>query len=227
MDRKKFFDTVRKTVFNGKLTGQQVAGMEAILDACDEYVVSDLKHRASMLATPMIETGGSFEPIVESLNYKASALVPKFGKRITQAQANKYGRIDGKQVANQEAIGNIIYGGEWGKKNLGNVTPNIGYRLRGRGLVQLTGERLYLLGGKLIGEDLIANPDLACELKRAAKLLVVGERDGIFTGYDLSDFLGPNKNDWKNARRIVNGTDRADDLAVDSKKFYSALLAAA
>ena len=38
---------------------------------------------------------------------------------------------------------NFIYGGEWGKRNLGNIDPDDGFRFRGGGLIQLTGRANY------------------------------------------------------------------------------------
>jgi len=81
-----------------------------------------------------------FTKFEENLNYKASALIDLFSrKRISVEQANKYGRIDGVQQANKQAIANCIYGGEWGKINLGNTLPTDGYDFRGSGPIQATG----------------------------------------------------------------------------------------
>ena len=76
----------------------------------------------------------------ESLDYRATALISKFGRhRISIDDANKYGRIEGKQKANQEAIANCLYGGEWGKANLGNTQPGDGWKFIGHGLIHNTG----------------------------------------------------------------------------------------
>lgn len=215
MNSANFYDLIRKTVFGGSLTRPQVIGIDALLSSCDDLGVSDSRHRAYILATPMIETGGSFAPIVESLNYSISALTSKFGSRITTAQANQYGRT-AQHAADQVAIGNIIYGGEWGLRNLGNTKPGDGYRFRGRGLVQTTGRRLYELFGYA------DNPDAVCDVKVSATIMVRGMRDGIFTGKRLSDYLGKST-DWIGARRTVNGTDRATDIARYAQQFHDEL----
>ena len=220
MDRSVFFPAVRSSLFGGHLTQQQVDGMAALLDACDREKVTDLRHVAYILATPMIETGGSFIPITESLNYSSTALSTKFGRRITPAQAAQYGRT-AQHPANQEAIGNIIYGGAWGKANLGNTEPGDGYLFRGRGLVQTTGRRLYELFGYA------DNPDGVRNINASSDIMVKGMRDGIFTGRKLSDYFNSIETDWRNARRTVNGTDRADDIAAYAVKFYAALKDAA
>ena len=80
--------------------------------------------------------------------------------QISVAQANLYGRT-AKHKANQEAIANIVYGGNWGKINLGNTQLGDGWRFRGRGLIQLTGRANYQAYKEYSGHDVIANPDLA------------------------------------------------------------------
>jgi putative chitinase len=78
---------------------------------------------------------------VENLNYRSSALISQFGRhRISIADANRYGRsADGSRPANQEEIANCIYGGPWGRLNLGNTQPGDGWKFRGEGLLQYTG----------------------------------------------------------------------------------------
>ena len=54
-----------------------------------------------------------------------SGLLTTFSRnRISEVDANKYGRTL-TQPANQVAIANILYGGEFGKKQLGNVNKTI------------------------------------------------------------------------------------------------------
>ena len=218
MNRATFFNSIRPAM-GGHLTQQQVDGMAAWLDAGDREGGTDLRHTASLLATPMIETGGTFQPITESLNYSSSALIAKFPKRISSAQALQYGRT-AQHPADQKAIGNIIYGGKWGADNLGNTQPGDGYLYRGRGLVQTTGRRLYELFGYA------DNPDGVCDINASSDIMVKGMRDGVFTGKKLSDYLNSIETDWRNARRVVNGVDRADDIAAYAVKFYKALGAA-
>lgn len=218
MDRKKFFDAVRPSVFNGAISGDQVKGIEALLDACAAKGVTDPRQVAYVLATPMIETGGSFVPITESLNYSAEALKAKFPSRISPADADRYGRTT--HIANQPEIANRIYGGAWGKTNLGNTQPGDGWAFRGRGLCQITGRRNYTLFG------LDTNPDAAATLPVAAQVMVTGMRDGDFTGRKLADYFSPSKCEWREARKIINGLDRADDIAKFAINFHKAIAAA-
>lgn len=87
---------------------------------------------------------GQFQIMTESLNYKVEALKAKFGRhRISIADCEKLGRIDGVQKAQQIRIGNTIYGGKWGLKELGNTLPSDGFDMRGGGYMQITGRRNY------------------------------------------------------------------------------------
>jgi hypothetical protein len=49
---------------------------------------------------------------------------------------------------------------------------------------------------------------------------------GIYTGKKLSDYIGNGKRDYVNARRIINGTDKAQQIAAIAESFRSALIAA-
>lgn len=93
---------------------------------------------AHWLGQMHVESQG-FSTLVESLNYSVAGLRATFGPhRISDADCERYGRKPG-QPADQEAIANIVYGGDWGRKNLGNTEPGDGWRNRGSGLIQQTG----------------------------------------------------------------------------------------
>lgn len=113
-----------------------------------------------------------------------------------------------------------------GRKDLGNTLPGDGYRFRGRGFVQLTGRRNYQFASGKVGEDLIANPDMALDPAVAAQIMFTGMEEGWFTGKKLATYFTASKSDWTNARRIINGTDKAATIAGYAKDFYAALQAA-
>lgn len=93
----------------------------------------------------------------------------------------------------------------------------------GRGFVQLTWYENYERMGKILKLPLLEQPELALDTKVAAKILVVGMRQGLFTGKKLDDYFNDTKEDWVNARRIVNGLDRANIIANYSKQFLRCL----
>jgi len=97
----------------------------------------------------------------------------------------------------------------------------------GRGWVQLTwlgnyGQftaRLSAITGKEI--DLINNPEIILNDDQInAYITVVGMKEGLFTGKSMSDYLG---NDYTAARRVVNGTDKAAQIAGYARIFEEAL----
>lgn len=108
----------------------------------------------------------------------------------------------------------------WRKKNL-RYWP-----WYGRGFVQLTWERNYKRAGEKIGVDLIKNPDAAMEPLNSAKIIVLGMKEGWFTGQKLSQYITLKKSDFVGARKIVNGTDKAKEIAALAVKHDKELLAA-
>ncbi|WP_296071537.1 hypothetical protein [uncultured Agrobacterium sp.] len=216
MDRAKFFTSVRTTVFGGRLLSSQVAGIETLLDACQRYGVTDSRHIAYVLATPCIETGMSCEPISENLSYSAEGLLRTFPKYFTPAEASAYAR-------QPQRIANRAYGSRMGN---GPEGSGDGWTFRGRGYVQITGRDNYRKFSDLLGIDLERLPEYALKPDIAAQIAVIGMRDGIFTGKRLGDYFGKST-DWVNARRIINGMDRADDIARYAKAFHAAIQGAA
>jgi len=99
------------------------------------------------------------------------------------------------------------------------ITHQIYY---GRGFVQLTWKGNYARMGAKIGVDLVNDPDLALVPANAAKILVLGMRDGDFTTRKLADYFNVDVNDPVDARQIINGHDHASLVA----QFYNHFLAA-
>lgn len=113
-------------------------------EICPLYGINNRDILHEFLANVLHESN-EFNNYVESLNYSVDALIKKFGRhRITIAQAQQHGRKPG-QRANQKAIANILYGGSWGRLNLGNTMPNDGWDFRGSGPIQQTGRKNMLL----------------------------------------------------------------------------------
>jgi len=94
-----------------------------------------------------------------------------------------------------------------GRKDLGNIRPGDGYKYRGRGYVQITGRNNY----RKYGIEEI--PEKALEPGFAAEIMIDGMTKGMFTGKKLSDYFSNKNNDPVNARRIINGIDRAERIA--------------
>lgn len=65
MDRAKFFEGIRNGPFPGKLTTDQVDGIDTLLTVFDEEDIIDLHWRAYMLGTAYHETAHTMQPIAE------------------------------------------------------------------------------------------------------------------------------------------------------------------
>lgn len=127
------------------------------------YGINTPLRQAHFIAQVGHESNG-FKSLRENLNYSVSGLLNTFSRsRISVDDANKYGRIDGKQPANQEAIANLVYGGEWGRKNLGNTQEGDGWKYRGAGLIQLTGRSNFEQANKTLNFDLVNRPERVAE----------------------------------------------------------------
>lgn len=93
----------------------------------------------------------------------------------------------------------------------------------GRGYVQLTWAKNYEKAGKALDLDLVNKPQLALEPKNAFAILTLGMFQGWFTGKKLADYINVDHTDYVNARRIINGTDRAGLIAGYARNFETLL----
>ena len=129
----------------------------------------------------------NFSKVYENLNYGTEGLRTNFGKYFkTDEEAAKYAR-------NPQAIANKVYG-----NRMGNTEAGDGYKYRGRGFIHLTGKAMYAKYGKLLGLDLVNNPDLAAQPDNAAKIAAAFyKNEGAAAKASVGDLTG--------ARKIVQG----------------------
>lgn len=191
-----FFDAVRAgRALGPSLTTDEVSGCEAILAACEGFPPA---WAAYALATAVVEVNGTMQPIHEMGG---------------SAYFRRMYDIEGERPAKA--------------RELGNNTPGDGARYHGRGYVQLTGRANYAKAESALGVPLVAEPDRALEPAIAAQIMRRGMQEGWFTGKSLSSFL-PRVADihqFTNARRIINGQDRAVEIAGYALEFQAALTA--
>lgn len=184
--------------------------------ACERHGIVTRLRLAAFLANTGHETGGG-STLVESLNYSAEALIDKFGRhRITIEQASRLGRT-ASHPAQQEALANQLYGGEWGRKNLGNTEPGDGWRFRGPGLVQLTGranyQRFAVTNGVPLNDALLASLEVPLTAAESAAHFW-----RVADGNIISD-----TGDIAAVRRRVNGGDSG--LSAVRARFSAAMAA--
>ncbi|KQW31153.1 hypothetical protein ASE36_02395 [Rhizobium sp. Root274] len=201
IDRTIFFAAVRHSVFGGRLSEGQVAGIEALLTRFLARGWSDPRWLAYMLATAHHETGETLQPVRETFAATNDEAVARLERAFRAGKlptvTTPYWRPD--------AVGRSYYG---------------------RGLVQITHRENYQTMSRITGLDLVAEPDLALRLDVAATILVVGMTEGLFSGARLADFFCGMKADWTGARKIVNGRDRAAKIAATARTFDAAIRAA-
>lgn len=186
-----------RPLFGGSLTQSQVDGINATIAGFALYGDGDVNKLAYALATEKHETGNAMQPIVERGN---------------AAYFRKYE----------------------GRQDLGNTEAGDGARYKGRGKVQITGRRNYAFWGKRLGVDLVGKPELALDPDIAVRLLIEGSMLGVYTGRKLGDYIddvdeddAEDMREYTEARRVINGRDRAQEIAKDALAFEHALRAAA
>lgn len=211
MNREAFFAALRRResgVFGTSLSQRQVDGLERLLDVWFGYYAAtgSAEELAYDLGTSYHETAHTMQPIKER------------GRRSYFSKyepGTRLGRV------------------------LGNTRPGDGYRFRGEGDVQNTGRRNARFSSRRLNEtfgldvDFEKNPDLRGDPVYSAHCLFLGNREGWWTGKDIDDYIdGVDESDaedlreYRNARRIVNGTDKAGTIAGYALAFEKALKAA-
>jgi putative chitinase len=170
--------------YTDALTQEQKTNIALIKDEALKSGITNPYAIAGMLA--IVSKESSFVPKSENLNYSASRLQQVFG--LSSARAN--------EIANKpELIGNAVYGSKSGNSS------TEGYKYRGRGFNQLTFKGNYDAYGKLIGEDLVSNPDKVNNPSTAAKVLIAYNKKGIESLKSLgklASYNATNINDFKN-----------------------------
>lgn len=197
MNKKYFFDTVRTTLFDGRISVAQFAGMEALLAEWDRRNKTDVRKLAYILATVYHETAKTMQPIEEFGKGHGKAYGEKF----------KYGDGPGKRVAYTKP--NKIYYGR-------GLTQNTWYE---------TYEKLTKAARDEGREwDFLNHPELLLLMEPSVWATFYAMEKGLYTGLKLSDFFYGSQADYLNARKIINGLDCAQKIERYAKLFFAAFL---
>jgi len=166
---------------------------KALIDECRRQGL--LRNQcAYVLATGFWETGRSMKPVKETTSAKNPNPTDAQVKRILTRAWNA-GKLP------------------WVKKDYWSD----GYF--GRGFVQLTHRPNYAKAFAKLGVDFVAHPEKVMEERNAVLICVTGMREGWFTGKKLSDYITLAKSDFPSARRIINGTDKKNEIAELARKY--------
>jgi hypothetical protein len=142
--------------------------------------VMDIRWAAYMLATVKHECANTWQPIEE------------YGKGRNYDYGNPVRVFDPSDSAGRRVHLNTYYG---------------------RGYVQLTWASNYRKMDAALGlsgtGSLYLYPQNALAPDTAYRIMSYGMRNGTFTGKKLADYIKGDHVDYRNARRIINGTDQA------------------
>jgi putative chitinase len=105
------------------------------------------------------------------------------------------------------------------RKALGNLFATDAQKFKGRGFVQITGRANYVKASKVVGVDLVSNPEKANNWEIAYTILVLFTKNGWFTGVSLGNFLKEKETDFYNARKVINGLDKAAQIETYAKEY--------
>ena len=190
-----FFDACRTGIMGPALTQAEVSGSEAVLKAMEG---APLAYTAYALATAWHETAHTMQPIREMGG-------PAYLHRMYD--------IEGQRPTLA--------------RKRGNTEPGDGARYCGRGYVQLTWRSNYAKAAAKLGQPLETRPELAMRPDIAAAIMRQGMTEGWFTGKSFKTYLpasGPaTKPQFTEARRIINGLDKAPLIAGYAMQFQAAL----
>lgn len=106
-------------------------------------------------------------------------------------------------------------------KRIPYTTPDKLYY--GRGFCQLTWYENYQQFSNILGIPLLDRPEMALQPDYAAEIIVIGMLKGLFTGVGLNKYFNAEKTDPVNARKIVNGLDKAELIATYYKAIFEGL----
>lgn len=192
------FDILRAKF--GKLSQSQVDAINFIVDAMDKDKSITYPQGAYILATVWHETATKMLPIEE------------YGRGRN--------RVYGTWYRNSK---DQLYCFKNGSKSTAYLFAEQPHLYFGRGYVQLTWYDNFQKASKKIGVDFLSNPDLVMQKDHAVRIMIEGMKQGWFTGRKLSDYIHQSKKDYVNARRIINGTDKANLIAGYADIFERAL----
>lgn len=232
MTRTELFNAIRPFAPNGKFTDSHVKAIDALADSFGLAAVGGaegaqartLKKPAEFFAALRYPFGAMSQSQVDGFNTLLKALSPWPISWVAYGLATARHET-AKTMQPIKEIGGPAYfkkmydieGERPGKaKELGNLSPGDGAKYAGRGYVQLTGKYNYEKYG------LSTRPDDAMIPAEAARVMKNGMENGRFTGKQLSDYL---PGDYVGARRIINGTDKAELIAGYARTFEAALKA--
>ena len=186
------------------------AVIQMIPDTAAKFQINTPLRLAHFLAQCGHESGG-FKATQENLNYSAKGLNGIFKKYFpTLESALPYER-------KPEKIASKVYGGRMGN---GPESSGEGYKFRGRGYIQLTGKENYTAFGKVIGEDILSNPDVVASKYALLSAAWFFSKNGL---HKMADGGATDSVVTSITKRVNGGTIGLPDRIKHFKEYYHLL----
>lgn len=108
----------------------------------------------------------------------------------------------------------------------GRIYTDVPHIYYGRGLTQNTWRDIYekLTKANTRGWDFVNNPGLLLEMEPSIWATFHAMTTGLYTGRKLSQYFNEKVIDPVNARRIINGKDKAELIAGHYAKFFKSII---
>jgi putative chitinase len=168
--------------YSGDLThtfsGQEARNIDLLVDAMNDFGITDPMAQIGILS--VIGKESNYIPKSETSysNTGISRIRSLFGRRVSHLSDDD---ID-KLKKDDKKFYNLIYANTVGN-GLDGTNDDDGYKYRGRGFNQLTGEKNYEKYGNLIGKNLVGNPDEVNDPRTAADVAIMFFTKGKKTGF--------------------------------------------
>jgi hypothetical protein len=219
-EREALFKAVLAFAPNGRMTQRAVDALDIVADEFGfaKAGARKLKDAAAFYKTVRTVTGGLDQTQVDVIEALLKAASHHSTGWVAYELATAWHEARLKPVE------------EWGKgkgRKYG-VPDGTGQIPYGRGLVQLTWDYNYAKADKELGLNgaLVRNYGLALQPDIAVRIMVEGMEEGWFTGRKLATYMPDERGtiaQFREARRIINGTDKADTIASYAQSFQAAL----
>jgi putative chitinase len=172
-----------------------MSNQQIVVDALKKAGITNNYSIAAIMAIISKESGFVPKSEISYANTSNSRIKSIFSKTrtLTDAQLTALKK-------NEVNFFNFVYGG----KHLNSSTE--GYKYRGRGFNQLTFKGNYITYGRLVGADLVNNPDLANNVKIASDIVAQYFLKTFKDNQKLveSRYKVKNINDFKDTKNAVN-----------------------
>lgn len=222
MTRKPIFDAIKAARAGASFTAAEVARIDALLDSLSVLMDGAGFANADAFWVGLRKVTGPLDAVQTQIVNSLLDATKGWGNGwVAYALATAWHESRLKPIE------------EWGKgkgKAYGAVNST-GKAPYGRGLVQLTWDANYTKADQKLGLGgaLAKNYDLALRPDIAVSIMVRGMEEGWFTGKKLGSYIPKDHaatlSQFISSRRIINGTDRDDEIAAIAVKIQDALIA--